>query len=300
MKKITFLLIFCCSFGFAQVGIGNIDPKTALDVTGGLSLREGTALNITAATTNNLSLGTTPSSFYRITGPTTAFNITGLAPTTTSNGQIITLENTTAFNFTISNDNASSIAINRIYCPGGTDLVLSGIYSTVTLSYNAFQTRWIVIGSTDNAYGKNMQSAFAVTDISTNSSTFTPMTGMSVTFTPKHNIVYLNFGASGDMDLSLAADIQGWVKFRAFNVTSNTTIAATTSLTTDYDYDNFYGRSISAAWNAHFSMYPVTVTPGTPVTIRIDWFTGGSYAGTVRCQPTASPQYSHRNLTIFD
>lgn len=296
MKKITFLLIFVCSFGFAQVGIGNVDPKTALDVTGALSLREGNALNITATTTNNLNLGTSPSSFYRITGPTTAFSITGLVPATTADGQIVTLENTTAQNFTIVHD-ATSTAANRIFCPSGTDLVLSGIYSTVTLSYNIIQSRWIVIGSTDSPYGKNIQSVAGTTNTSKNNNTFTDMADMTITFTPKHSVVYVNFGASGDIDISTDTWQQGYVQFKLFR--DATAIAGTVSLGTDYDYDG--GNNIVSAWNAHFTMYPVQVTPGVSTTIKIQWMRDGlSVGGNARCRPVASPDYSHRNLTIFD
>lgn len=293
MKKITFLLIFVCSFGFAQVGIGNVDPKTALDVTGALSLRQGSALALVNGVNNNANLGTTPSSFYRITGPTAAFSLSGIIPVTTSDGQIVTLENTTAFNFTIAHETATSTAANRIYCPGGTDLILSGQYSTVSLSYNATQARWIVIGSTDNPYGKNLQSAIGTSDIQINSATFADMTDMTITFTPKHNIVYVNFGASGDMPTNSAGS---YVEFKILR--NGTSVAGTVSLATDYDYWDM--GSSSTGWNAHFTMYPVSVTAGVSTTIKIQWMRDGYAPRRAQNYVTTFPNYSHRNLTIYD
>lgn len=291
MKKFIYVITLFTSVMNAQVGIGNTDPKTALDVSGALSLRQGTAINLANGANNNISLGANPSSFYRISGPTAAFNISGLVPITAVDGQIVTLENTTAQNFTIIHD-ATSTAANRIYCPGGTNLALSGQYSTVTLIYNTSQTRWIVIGSTDNPYGKNIQSVVGTTDITRNNNTFADMADMSITFTPKHNVVYVSFGASGD--LNIASDPQGFVEFKI--IKDGVAAGGCVSIASDYDD---LGGSVGA-WNAHFTMYPVTVTPGVSTTIKIQWMRDGISMGAVRCRPTTDPDYSHRNLTIFD
>lgn len=294
MKKFIYVIALFTSVMNAQVGIGNTDPKTALDVSGALSLRQGTAINLANGANNNISLGANPSSFYRISGPTAAFSISGLVPITAVDGQIVTLENTTAQNFTITHD-ATSTAANRIYCPGAGDLALSGQYSTVTLIYNVSQTRWIVIGSTDSPYGKNMQSVVGTSNTTINSATFADMADMTITFTPKHNIVYVNFGASGDFNTTDTWQ-QGYVEFKLFR--DATAVAGTVSLGTDYDYDG--ADNLSTAWNAHFTMYPVAVTPGVSTTIRIQWMRDGISMSAARCRPTASPDYAHRNLTIFD
>jgi hypothetical protein len=296
MKKFILALTLFTTVMQAQVGIGNTDPKTSLDITGALSLRQGTAINLANGANNNITLGTNPSSFYRITGPTAAFNISGIIPISAADGQIITLENTTAQNFTIVH-NATSTAANRIFCPGSTNLNLSGQYSTITLTYNASQTRWIIIGTTDNPYGKNIQSIVGTTNTNINTNVFTDMEDMTITFTPKHNVVYVSFGASGDINTTDAWQ-QGYVEFKLFR--DATSVAGTVSLGTDYDYDGTNNYLVTA-WNAHFSMYPVTVTPGVPTTIKIQWMRDGiSMGAAARCRPAADPDYSHRNLTIFD
>ena len=148
--KITFFLLLIINSAFSQVGIGNTDPKTSLDVTGALSLREGTALTLSNGVNNNIALGTTPSSFYRITGPTAAFSISSIAPVTTSDGQILTIQNTTTFPMTITHEGATGTAANRIYCANAADITLTGQYTTITLSYNLTQSRWSVISNSDS------------------------------------------------------------------------------------------------------------------------------------------------------
>ena len=129
-----------------EVGVGTTDPKTILEAAGALSLNEGTALSLSNGTNNNIALGTAPFSLYRVTGPTAAFSITGIVPVTGANGQIVTIENTTAYNMTIEHQ-ITSTAANQILCPGAKNLALIGQYATVTLQYNATQSRWIVKSS---------------------------------------------------------------------------------------------------------------------------------------------------------
>ncbi len=128
----------------AQVGIGTTDPKTALDVNGALSLSEGTPLTLSNGNNNNISLGISPYSLYRITGPGTSFNITGIVPTTNANGQIVVLQNTTTQIMTLIHNN-NSTAANRIYIPGEKDLTVRGRYASITLQYNAALNRWVLL-----------------------------------------------------------------------------------------------------------------------------------------------------------
>ncbi len=279
-----------------NVGIGTNAPTTILDVNGALSLREGIALTF-AAGANTPSLATSPSSVYRIIGPSSAFRLTSLTPVTSANGQIVTLINTTSQDFTIVNNSGASV--NSISCPGASDLTLSGISSTVTLMYNTSSSRWIVIGSSDNPYGRNLKSSKGTSDITTTTNGFADMSDMTITFTPKHNTVYVNFSASGDIDIASGSP-QGYVQFKVLK--DGTSVGGTVSLGTDLDYDDLAGTTIVSAWNAHFTMYPVTVTSGTSTTIKIQWMRDGFGLGSkaARNRVTTNPDYSHRSLTIYD
>src|SRR5574338_1052645 len=105
MKKLLLaLLIFTPLALQAQnVGLGTNDPKSKLDVAGGLSLREGAALTLINGNNDNIVLSG-GYSFYRITGPTAAFSLSGIVPTTGADGQVLTLVNTTTQIMTIKNN----------------------------------------------------------------------------------------------------------------------------------------------------------------------------------------------------
>jgi len=288
---------------FAQVGIGTTDPKTVLDVDGALSLREGTALSLGNADNNNISLGTTPYSLYRITGPTAAFSITGLTPLTGADGQIVTLENTTTHTMTIVHD-ATSTAANRIYCPGANNFVLVGQYATVTLQYNSSQSRWVIINYADKRYGDNIQSSVGTSDISTTSTSYEDMTDMSITFIPKHSTVYVTFSAAGHLDIG--ATNPAYAEFQLVNVTSGSvTITGTSVMTSDFYRNGGIGSGfeLSTSWNAQIAMYPVAVTPGTSTTLKMQWrriFVSGNNGIELYNSASALRDSSHRVLTILD
>src|SRR4051812_46248855 len=99
---------------FAQtnknVGINNTDPKTSLDVNGGLSLRiKALPLGNGANNDVNISDGY---SFYRITGPSAAFSISGL--TNGYDGRVVTLYNSTGKLLTLKTLDGTVTAADQI------------------------------------------------------------------------------------------------------------------------------------------------------------------------------------------
>lgn len=110
----------------------------------------GLQFNNTASTTalvngnnNNVPLPTPAgTNFARITGPSGAFTITGVAAG--QDGQELRLYNTTAQNMTIANSSASSTAGNRILTQTGADMtVVAG--GVVTLKYDVTAGFWFVL-----------------------------------------------------------------------------------------------------------------------------------------------------------
>ncbi len=255
-QKVGTFVFFCLfsffSFNlFAQVGIGNSDPKTMLDVSGALSLREGPALSVGNGI--NINLGTTIFSQYRITDPTANFSISTFLTAngvSAANGQLLTLINTTTYKMTLLHDQGSnSNPQRRIYCPSGFDLALEGQNSSVTLQYNTGLQRWIVVGYSDlDGYGRNVYNSIGTTDINTNSNAFSNMADMSITFTPKHSTVYVNFSASGTMDKGANFDSNAYANFQLLN--GATSVAGTTTLATDRSNFN----------NCQIASFPFTET----------------------------------------
>ncbi|WP_310992310.1 hypothetical protein [Aequorivita marina] len=144
---LTLFFTFLAFNGFAQVGIGTTNPQTGLDVNGGLSLREGPALNFNSNPGNldNVDLGTTPYSFYRITGSNNDFELRSIIPEPDADGQILTLINTRNAAMTIKHNTGGSSANRRIYVPGENDLQLRGRYTAITLQYSMELERWILL-----------------------------------------------------------------------------------------------------------------------------------------------------------
>lgn len=86
-------------------------------------------------------------SFNRITGPTGAFSIAGIAGG--RNGRVLILYNTTSQTMTISNDSGTeATAANRIYTLTGADVATTGT-GAVTLIYDTTAQRWIVTAIRD-------------------------------------------------------------------------------------------------------------------------------------------------------
>ena len=82
-------------------------------------------------------------SFIRITGPTGAFNITGITKPDNPDGRVVILYNTTSQNMTITN-NATSTAANRILTNTGSDVATTGT-GIVSLIYSVTDARWILL-----------------------------------------------------------------------------------------------------------------------------------------------------------
>mgnify|MGYP001591730221 CR=1 FL=1 len=121
-----------------NVGIGTTSPNTQVDIAGGIALRSGafTAVN---GSNNNINIGGT--SFIRITGPTAAFSITGIAGGV--DGKVVILYNATTYNMTIANENTNSTTTNRITTLSGSGISTTGV-GAITLIYDSTASRWIV------------------------------------------------------------------------------------------------------------------------------------------------------------
>jgi hypothetical protein len=90
---------------------------------------------------NNIDVG--ENLFITITGPSAAFNISGMLAGI--NGKKVVLYNSVAQDMTITND-ATSTSANRILTLTGADVTLTGV-SVATFIYNATDSRWILVGT---------------------------------------------------------------------------------------------------------------------------------------------------------
>lgn len=292
------LCVFIFFSGFyvsAQVGINTDSPVTMLDVNGNLSLNASSF----ALSNGNNNLSGGDHTVFNISGPSGNFNINTIEPLTDADGQLITLVNTTNHIMTLVNNDG--VGVNSIFCPNGSNLVLEGIYSTVILQYNKTLQRWVIIKYADQgAYQRVIYSKAGTGDIQTDLTTFSDMgTDMSITFTPKNPVVYVNVSLSGHMYVRGSNNemAQGYADFRLVKTVgaSSTVIAGFTNLVADVDY-----LAVVTPWNSRMVMQPVSVTPGQATTLKMQWRRDGQNPSILFCMATTLRDISHRSITIFD
>jgi hypothetical protein len=140
---LSYLFLFIAGYLKAQnIGIklpASTPANTTLDVNGSAAYREGTALSLSNGVNSNITLG--DFSFFRITGPTAAFSITGF--TGGQDGRVLTLINATSQVMTLTHQ-ATSTSANQINT-GGTNLTVAANGVAVFI-YNSILTKWVVSG----------------------------------------------------------------------------------------------------------------------------------------------------------
>ncbi len=125
-----------------NVGIGNTNPQTALDITGDIATRMA-SMSLVNGVNNDVTTVTDRRAVYRVVLPTAAFSITGIDGGV--DGRILTLINTTAYEMTLVNESALSTDVNRILTSNAEDVVI-GAKGAVTLQYSPSEQRWFVTG----------------------------------------------------------------------------------------------------------------------------------------------------------
>ena len=141
-----------------------------------------------------------------------------------------------------------------------------------------------------STYGTNNQAVTGTTDISVSSdASWYDMDQMTITFTPVHNTIYINFNADGQ-----AADYGLYlVRFR---ILKDGVVVGATAATCE-DFDDYYGQV--SAWNASL-IKPVSVTPGTSTTIKVQWNRSASAGSAAIENNCASSVLFTRTLLIID
>jgi len=101
-------------------------------------------IGLTLGNGNNNDVALLSGVFYRITGPTGTFNISGFD--SPQSGRILIVFNSTAQDMTILNESINSVAANRILTLTGADVTLTGI-SAARFIYSGVDSRWILLGT---------------------------------------------------------------------------------------------------------------------------------------------------------
>ena len=125
-----------------NVGIGTTNPAAKLEVSGDLALQKAT-LTIADGENNDVDITTQKFSYYRITGPTDIFTITGFDGG--SDGRILMLVNSTDFDMIIANENPGSLETNQVLTGSGADIAVPA-RTIANFIYDIDLSRWQLTG----------------------------------------------------------------------------------------------------------------------------------------------------------
>ncbi len=215
--------------GNNKVGVMNTNPRTKFDVNGDVAWRSANLTLATGVTNNNINLEATKFSYYRVQGPGGAFTITGFQGGT--DGRLVTLYNTTAYQMTIAHQNGFSSATNRFITGTGADIVINGVASpnggggSVTLQYNSTDSRWIVI-STNNQAGGGGTSYWSLTGNSGTApaTNFVGTTDAQDVAFRSNNTEYMRLTSTGNVVVNNTVPV-ATDQFSAYSYAANTAIA---------------------------------------------------------------------------
>lgn len=148
-KELRFLMLLLPLFTAAEIcmaqniGIGNANPQSRLDINGDIAFRSA---DITLSTTYNYALNVNAAKQYSYnllsnTSGLGNFIVAGINAGV--EGRMIMLNNKTGFSFEIYNEDATAVAANRVLTgTGGTLAIYPG--GNVVLQYAGADQRWLV------------------------------------------------------------------------------------------------------------------------------------------------------------
>ncbi len=159
---------------------------------------------------------------------------------------------------------------------------------------------------TPNLYGSNASSTKLTTYVyNSNQSNWTTL--LTLNITPNHNTIYIFSSFSTRLEDNNGNAQFGQASVLARILVNNTVVARAATVITDFDDDGQGGWYISTSGTISFSGIPVSVTPGVPTTVTLQWRPAVSWAGTTQnphwrlgIDPNDPTIGDHAVLTVFD
>lgn len=150
-----------------------------------------------------------------------------------------------------------------------------------------------------SVYGNNAQSVKLTTMINTTSGSLVNMPGMTVVMTPTHSTVFIFASVAGRLTDNTGMAQFGQADMYIAVLVNGVQQAITKCIITDYDDVN----GVVAGGSAAVSGVPVTVVPGSPITVQLQWYIVRLWSSSpwqLRCDPTLVNLGDHAVLTVFD
>lgn len=143
-RSLLSLLVFVCLSSQSQnVGINTTSPQASLDVYGDVIFRSAD-LVVADGTTLAMDVASNRFSYYRVSGPTADFTISGISAAV--EGRLVTLFNRSGFEMTLVNLDAGATSEDRIITGTNSDLVI-GNKGIVNLQYDGLEQKWVVLSN---------------------------------------------------------------------------------------------------------------------------------------------------------
>lgn len=113
---------------------------------GGRVQLAGASITLANGRNDNVVVGNT-SYIHAVTGPTGAFQISGIVPPGGSSvdGQFLIIFHNTGFVLTFNHADTNSAAANRISCPGSANKATSATFGCAVLIYNTLIPGWALL-----------------------------------------------------------------------------------------------------------------------------------------------------------
>lgn len=294
MRKLfpLFFILFIIDCATAQIGINTTDPVTTLDVNGATSFRKGADLILGAGKNDNINLSDHPFSNYNISGPNAAFSISGFTILPDSDGQILTLINTTSSPMTLLH-NSTSQSKNRLYCPNEKDLVVPNQYSAVTMQYNKPLQKWVVISTSSTNKTENITSVNFVGQVEidhNNYKQYKNVPGMTIKFLAQETTALVILTASGQKRRSNAISSNIFLRV----IDQDNKVIGGVAYTSRLGDDNLESLS--------FTQFLTGLTPGNMYEFRVQGKIERSGAGNPRFVIKPAPverETDHLTLTVL-
>lgn len=231
---------------------------------------------------------------YRIAGPTSSFSISGFIPETGTDGQLLTIINTSNAPMTIVHNNFSRSA-NRIFCPGGKNLQIREQYAAITFQYNKTIEKWIVVSKSTSNETATINSVSFEGEVEIDYADykqFKNVPGMEVKFIAQGTTAMVIFTTSGETRTPGVGDSELFLRILDQNNTTFGGVALSTR-------NNYNFESLS------FSKLMTGLIPGNEYTLHVQGKTTRSGSlGNPRyvVKPLGAPaerETDHMTLTII-
>lgn len=120
-------------------------------------------------------------------------------------------------------------------------------------------------GPTGSGGGVNFSSVSLMAPYTISTTTFSDVTGMSLSFVANNSTALVMFTSSGYGNTQSVS----YVTFRIFNSTTSTSLGATMERVCSYSDDGVFSGGYTTTWSAAFSKLMTGLTPGASYSIKV-------------------------------